>query len=212
MKISPTKINTFRWCKRQYYYKYILKLPTIQTPQMERGVYVHELMSAYIRNAELPMHENEWILESGHQIFSNILKGWEDLGFKNGISEFEIWKREGEDEIGGIIDFFNNDVIVDFKAVDKLKEWRNPIQLSIYRFVIGRRYRYFYLQANETNYKILELTNRDMDFWEIEWRKTIDEIKEYEMKYFLADIPFPAKRTKYCKQYCSFYEQCNKKI
>jgi CRISPR/Cas system-associated exonuclease Cas4 (RecB family) len=209
MRISPTLLGTFDWCKRQYYYKYILHLPTIETPAMRRGTYVHKLISNWINGTNDDVPEvDEWGRETGNQIVANILKELEPVMLPSVLSEQTIWRPYGEDTIGGIIDYFDNEKIIDFKAVDKIKTWRSPVQLAIYRWVIGRREKYCYLQGTTKRAKWLCYTNADLDAYDELWKREIDEIKLYTLKYELAGEEFPARKTKYCKLYCSYYDVC----
>ena len=43
-RLSPSKINTFLHCPRQFYYKYIEKLPDQLTLHLFRGTIVHEIL------------------------------------------------------------------------------------------------------------------------------------------------------------------------
>ena len=44
MRLSPSKINTFRKCQREFYYKYIAKLPEQKTIHLFRGTLVHAIL------------------------------------------------------------------------------------------------------------------------------------------------------------------------
>ena len=44
MRLSPSKINTFRKCQREFYYKYIEKLPEQKTIHLFRGTLVHAIL------------------------------------------------------------------------------------------------------------------------------------------------------------------------
>ena len=44
MRLSPSKINCFLQCPRQFYYKYIEKLPDQLTLHLFRGTIVHEIL------------------------------------------------------------------------------------------------------------------------------------------------------------------------
>lgn len=44
MRLSPSKINTFLKCPRQFYHKYIEKLPDVLTIHLFRGTLVHKLL------------------------------------------------------------------------------------------------------------------------------------------------------------------------
>ena len=37
MRLSPSKINTYMKCPREFYYKYIAKIPTCSSPNSRRS-------------------------------------------------------------------------------------------------------------------------------------------------------------------------------
>ena len=41
MRLSPSKINTYMKCPREFYYKYIAKIPEKKTIHLFRGTLVH---------------------------------------------------------------------------------------------------------------------------------------------------------------------------
>ncbi len=208
MRFSPTKLSTFKWCKQQYFYKYILHIPVQKTPVMERGIYVHSLISSWLKGEEQPPRiKDDWGYATGQQIFHNAINILTREKMK-GISELKIWKKNGEDEIGGIIDYFDNNRIIDFKVVQKLKKWRSPLQLALYSWVIGKRNKYCYLQLREEDSSWVCYDNEEISFYQQEMFDIIDEIKEWELVNQLTGEEFPRKKTKYCKQYCSFYDVC----
>ena len=43
MRLSPSKINTYMKCPREFYYKYIAKIPEKKTIHLFRGTLVHYL-------------------------------------------------------------------------------------------------------------------------------------------------------------------------
>ncbi len=44
---SPSSINTFKQCKRKYYYQYIEKLPTIPNVHQVRGIIAHSTLESF---------------------------------------------------------------------------------------------------------------------------------------------------------------------
>ena len=44
MRLSPSKINTYMKCPREFYYKYIAKLPEKKTIHLFRGSLVHKIL------------------------------------------------------------------------------------------------------------------------------------------------------------------------
>ena len=44
MRLSPSKINTYMKCPREFYYKYIAKIPEKKTIHLFRGTLVHAVL------------------------------------------------------------------------------------------------------------------------------------------------------------------------
>ena len=44
MRLSPSKINTYLKCPREFYYNYIAKLPQKKTIHLFRGTLVHQIL------------------------------------------------------------------------------------------------------------------------------------------------------------------------
>lgn len=44
MRLSPSKINTYMKCPREFYYKYIAKIPEKKTIHLFRGSLVHAIL------------------------------------------------------------------------------------------------------------------------------------------------------------------------
>ena len=54
---AHTSLSAFRNCPKQYYHKYVLKdIPFVKSPEMERGIAVHQAMERRLRdNVPLPI-------------------------------------------------------------------------------------------------------------------------------------------------------------
>jgi putative RecB family exonuclease len=50
MRLSPSKINTYMKCPREFYYKYISKLPEKKTIHLFRGTLVHQVLEDLFKN------------------------------------------------------------------------------------------------------------------------------------------------------------------
>ena len=44
MRLSPSKINTYHKCPREFYYKYIAQMPEKKTIHLFRGTLVHAVL------------------------------------------------------------------------------------------------------------------------------------------------------------------------
>ena len=77
MRLSPSKINTFRKCQREFYYKYIEKLPEQKTIHLFRGTLVHAILEDLFKTkfrsfkAWETGNPHEWIVEQFET-------GWKD--------------------------------------------------------------------------------------------------------------------------------------
>ena len=77
MRLSPSKINTYKKCPREFYYKYIAKLPEKKTIHLFRGTLVHRVLEDLFKQKyrSLAAWEKgnafEWIQDQFE-------KGWEE--------------------------------------------------------------------------------------------------------------------------------------
>jgi len=77
MRLSPSKINTYKKCPREFYYKYIAKLPEKKTIHLFRGTLVHRVLENLFKQQfrTLTQWEKgnpfEWVQEQFE-------KGWEE--------------------------------------------------------------------------------------------------------------------------------------
>jgi len=114
MRLSPSKINTFRKCQREFYYKYIAKLPEQKTIHLFRGTLVHAILEDLFKtqfksfSAWEKGNPHEWILNE----FEN---GWADKIEKHKW----LWDIHSDEEISAMR-VETHDILVNFvKAVDK---------------------------------------------------------------------------------------------
>ena len=49
MRLSPSKINTYKKCPREFYYKYIAQLPEKKTIHLFRGSLVHKILETLFK-------------------------------------------------------------------------------------------------------------------------------------------------------------------
>ena len=55
MRLSPSKINTYLKCPREFYYKYIAKLPEKKTIHLFRGTLVHQVLEDLFKKPTLSL-------------------------------------------------------------------------------------------------------------------------------------------------------------
>ena len=69
MRLSPSKINTYMKCPREFYYKYIAKLPEKKTIHLFRGTLVHKVLERLFKQEFRSLtawekgNPHEWIQE-----------------------------------------------------------------------------------------------------------------------------------------------------
>ena len=123
MRLSPSKINTFRKCEREFYYKYIEKLPEQKTIHLFRGTLVHaileDLFKTQFRSFKAwetgsPM---EWIMEQ-------FKTGWKDKIEKHKW----LWDVHSAEEIEAM-KVETHDILVNFvgavdKKLNEMVDWK----------------------------------------------------------------------------------------
>ena len=123
MRLSPSKINTFRKCQREFYYKYIAKLPEQKTIHLFRGTLVHAILEDLFKvkfktfKAWETGNPFEWMEEQ-------FVTGWKDK-----IEKHEWLKDIHTDEEIAAMKVETHDILLNFvKAVDKklneMVEWK----------------------------------------------------------------------------------------
>ena len=123
LRLSPSKINTFRKCQREFYYKYIAKLPEQKTIHLFRGSLVHAILEDLFKiqfktfKAWETGSPQEWILEQFES-------GWADKI----DSQKWLWDVHTSEEIAAMR-VETHDILVNFvAAVDKklneMVEWK----------------------------------------------------------------------------------------
>ena len=123
MRLSPSKINTFRKCQREFYYKYIAKLPEQKTIHLFRGTLVHAILEDLFKikfktfKAWETGNPFEWMEEQ-------FVTGWKDK-----IEKHEWLKDVHTEEEIAAMKVETHDILLNFvKAVDKklneMVEWK----------------------------------------------------------------------------------------
>ena len=114
MRLSPSKINTYMKCPREFYYKYIAKLPEKKTIHLFRGTLVHAVLEDLFKKAFKSFKAWEegdpekWMQEQFE-------KGWEEKIVKHKW----LWEIHTADEIEAMR-LETEDILQNFvKSVDK---------------------------------------------------------------------------------------------
>ena len=77
MRLSPSKINTYMKCPREFYYKYIAKIPEKKTIHLFRGTLVHQVLEDLFKKKFRTLSQWE---KGGPAIWvqDQFEKGWEE--------------------------------------------------------------------------------------------------------------------------------------
>ena len=130
MRLSPSKINTYMKCPREFYYKYIARLPEKKTIHLFRGSLVHKILERLFKY----QFKNMTAWEKGAPsiwIQGEFEKGWEDkiachkwLWEIHTKSEMDAMYTETED----ILQNFVKSVNKKLTEMVKWKIYRNKYQ------------------------------------------------------------------------------------
>ena len=123
MRLSPSKINTYYKCPREFYYKYIAKIPEKKTIHLFRGTLVHKVLEKLFK-AEFQSLKaweegdpKKWMQEQFE-------KGWEDnvarhkwLWEIHSASEIEAMRLETKDILHNFVKSVN-------KKLTEMVKWK----------------------------------------------------------------------------------------
>ena len=85
---SPSSINTFKQCKRKYYYQYIEKLPTSSSIHLVRGNIAHSVLEDFYDINIADFNEENYQLKFKEAIQKLLLYQWNK--YKSGLDELEL--------------------------------------------------------------------------------------------------------------------------
>jgi hypothetical protein len=205
---SPSAIDTFASCPRQYHGKYILKdMPRVETEQQTWGITVHsafeDRQSLKVKlPMELSMHEPYMLTleEKPGFFFTEQQIGFtKDLTLCNWAHKADIWCR-------GVADYVKVDraaergTVVDYKTGKPHEKFR---QLALYALFVFERYKYinvvnaqFYWTTTGTVTK--KIWGRD-DIPML-WGMFVADLKQYR-EAFKTDVWQP-RQSGLCNGYC----------
>jgi len=215
---SPSSILTFLQCPFRYYLSKNYKVK-LENEEVIIGKIVHKIIEEYYKNLNV---KNEFEIEMKiKNIMIKNIKSHTDLEYKvsNLIRNFIKFEKERfkkneypeliekyleYGDICGVIDYYSNGIIIDWKTGKYTMNENNIIQGNIYRFL---------LESN--GYKVDKIIFIYLD----KYKKI--EIKKYPNEYILKKIRFikemeksnnyPKKKSYLCnkcefKFYCDFNE------
>jgi len=126
MRLSPSKINTYMKCPREFYYKYIAKIPEKKTIHLFRGTLVHKILEDLFKTKFKTF--KQWEDGSPFEwMEGEFVKGWED----NITSKGWLKELHTETEIEAMR-LETHDILLNFvKSVDK--KLNEMVQWKIYK-------------------------------------------------------------------------------
>ena len=126
MRLSPSKINTYMKCPREFYYKYIAKIPEKKTIHLFRGTLVHQVLEDLFKQKfkSLSLWEKgapaQWVQDEFE-------KGWEDKIAKHKW----LWEVHTKEEMDNMY-LETEDILQNFvKSVNK--KLTEMVKWKIYR-------------------------------------------------------------------------------
>tara|TARA_R110000824_G_scaffold201658_1_gene385691 strand:+ start:256 stop:1263 length:1008 start_codon:yes stop_codon:yes gene_type:complete len=126
MRLSPSKINTYMKCPREFYYKYIAKIPEKKTIHLFRGTLVHKILEDLFKTKFKTF--KQWEDGSPFEwMEGEFVTGWEEKITSKG------WLKElhSEEEIEAMR-IETHDILLNFvKSVDK--KLNEMVQWKIYK-------------------------------------------------------------------------------
>ena len=85
---SPSSINTFKHCKRKYYYQYIEKRPTLSNIHQVRGTIAHSSLEDFFDINIDELNETNFAQNFRENIQMIFLKNWKDN--KKALNELNL--------------------------------------------------------------------------------------------------------------------------
>jgi len=78
VRLSPSAIITYLKCPRDFYYRYIKRLPTPKTPALIKGSVIHKTLEQFFRKKYVPELE-EYMNELFQSAWENYQEEWDGL-------------------------------------------------------------------------------------------------------------------------------------
>ena len=123
MRLSPSKINTYYKCPREFYYKYIAKIPEKKTIHLFRGTLVHavleDLFKVQFRNFSSWEKGNpsEWMEEQFQTRWAKDIDSKFWLSELHTAEEMAAMKKETQDLLQNFVGSVN-------KKLNEMVEWK----------------------------------------------------------------------------------------
>ena len=123
MRLSPSKINTYKKCPREFYYKYIKKIPEKKTIHLFRGTLVHKVLEDLFKRKFRTL--SQW--EKGGPamwVQDQFEKGWEEKIAKHKW----LWEVHTNEEMDAMYleteELLQNFVLSVNKKLTEMVKWK----------------------------------------------------------------------------------------
>ena len=234
MRMSKSKINTYKKCPREFKYIYVDQLESEPNQYMQLGLDVHkiaegiakdlqnktnvtaqDILSAFERNHIESQFDLTKHMEHLYYFFMNLF----EFGYKIVYVEEKIY--DSDNDINGIIDLVVEDVqtgdliVIDYKTGKSKPITDYRLELCMYRDLIEFKY-----PKRKVVSAIIFFTKdgkyRGFNFANQQEKGAYVTDKDYDSVFKYIDFikeqidhnVFPPKKQFLCK-YCSFQDQCN---
>ena len=123
MRLSPSKINTYYKCPREFYYKYIEQIPEKKTIHLFRGTLVHAVLEDLFKHkfrsfaAWEKGNPSEWMQEQFETRWEKDINSKKWLWEIHTADEIEAMKGETEDLIQNFVGSVN-------KKLNEMVQWK----------------------------------------------------------------------------------------
>jgi len=206
-RLSASKLSSYAFCPRRFYLRYIKGIEEPANDLMRRGLAIHEMIAQLI-DGELPdidrVINKHFNVSPDENTYRHILSTVKLVKKEIlDVTEFEGAEIHFEKELEGftfvgIIDAITKDGrIIDWKAVDKLKDYRDPMQLSVYDKAFPDK-ELMYIQVTPDELVRVDYTKPEINSG---WLKVLSLLPKIEKEQY------PMRRTTYCER-CFYRNMC----
>lgn len=209
--ISKSQIKTFIQCPFKWKQIYIDNIPSIVSPQMDRGTLIHKKIERFYSN--IPEQKYDKDLKNFYNFELNRLKECKDLKYFYPIFQ-ELKISNDKLEIKGIIDavYINPDddklIVIDWKTgkfnKSELDGYR--IELAFYKKLLENSNK---IKDVEVGYWGIYFTDQNKLFFEKadnKWIEKVDKIIE-KIQKTIQEKTYPMKLDWRCR-WCQFRDKC----
>ena len=205
IRISASKLSTYSFCPRRYYYRYVKHIVEPPNELMRRGLAIHELIASIIKNGLLNADDvaltfDKYKIDKSLAKYvlgtvSNVKPFIDKMKFIDAEIKFE--KQIGDFIFEGIVDAITPTKLIDWKCVDKVKEFKDPLQLAVYHQIYPDKAPE-YVQVTPSRIAEIHFSEVEMNTGWLKVQTLLPKIKRKQ---------YPMHRTSYCER-CFYRDMC----